>query len=280
MKLSKVAVTLAIVAGISGSASADIVSDFAATNGYRVAHVFQSVAPGYVGYVTVGANGPRIIYLAPDKRTVLYGVLTNPLTGEEITATDIRNNQASIRKAMGMAPSAGAQVQPAQRSYVAPQPARVDPPPPVAEPVSEATWKAMANLGYVTQPGGKKGQSPIYIFFDPKCPHCHNLYRDISMYANSREIRWIPVGLLKPDSITLSAAILSAKSSRAVDEAMTDTLKPASDIPPQIMKKLQANIVALNRFGNGDVPTIVYMNDGHPEFTAGSRFDGATVFGD
>ena len=50
----------------------------------------------------------------------------------------------------------------------------------------------------------EEGKSPhlIYVFFDPNCPYCHQIYKNTRdlVKQNAIQIRWVPVGVLTATS--------------------------------------------------------------------------------
>lgn len=67
--------------------------------------------------------------------------------------------------------------------------------------VSKATWI----------PEGE-GRRVVYIFFDPNCPSCQLLYRNLRSFIGSHDLqlRWIPVAVVDVTSAGKAAAILQA----------------------------------------------------------------------
>lgn len=47
-----------------------------------------------------------------------------------------------------------------------------------------------------------------YVFFDPRCPHCHDLWNAAKTANVNSKVVWIPVGMMGVESITQGATIL------------------------------------------------------------------------
>lgn len=58
-----------------------------------------------------------------------------------------------------------------------------------------------------------KGPHVVYIFFDPNCPACNQLYHSFRPWVEKGtiELHWIPVGILMTTSPGKAAALLEAK---------------------------------------------------------------------
>jgi thiol:disulfide interchange protein DsbG len=74
-------------------------------------------------------------------------------------------------------------------------------------------YKSINTLSYVTQ-GSDKAAHKAYVLIDPNCIFCHQLYLDMAplIKAKKLQIRWVPVGIMRPDSSGKAAHLLSAKN--------------------------------------------------------------------
>lgn len=65
----------------------------------------------------------------------------------------------------------------------------------------EATWIAEG-----------QGRRIVYVFFDPNCPSCQLLYKNLRTFigSHSLQLRWIPVAIVNVTSLGKAAAILQA----------------------------------------------------------------------
>ncbi|MDE1979036.1 MAG: thioredoxin fold domain-containing protein, partial [Betaproteobacteria bacterium] len=72
--------------------------------------------------------------------------------------------------------------------------------------------KVLGEMGKATIITEGHGPRVIYIFFDANCPYCHELYTNLrpKVGKDGLEIRWVPVAVLTPTSVTKGAAILQA----------------------------------------------------------------------
>jgi len=116
-----------------------------------------------------------------------------------------------------------------------------------------------------------KGPHVVYIFFDPNCPYCHDVYENTRPWVKEGklELRWIPVGILIASSYGKAAAILGAKDPLKAFYQNEEHYKRGhggggieEDIAtPEVEKKLRANEALLARTRVGAVPLILLRTD-------------------
>lgn len=65
-----------------------------------------------------------------------------------------------------------------------------------------------------------KATKKVYVFFDPKCIHCKDLW-NATLAVNRKEVatKWIPVGMLSPESITIASFIIGKAVTKQHPEA-------------------------------------------------------------
>lgn len=83
----------------------------------------------------------------------------------------------------------------------------------VSQQASEMTFEKLINSTYSfsTSPVSKNISDNMYVFFDPQCPHCTQLWINAKHDINKDlPIVWIPVGVLNQNSTQQAAAILAA----------------------------------------------------------------------
>ncbi|MEY2341855.1 thioredoxin fold domain-containing protein [Acidithiobacillus sp. IBUN Pt1247-S3] len=116
----------------------------------------------------------------------------------------------------------------------------------------EDFWKALTHTQYIQE--GNKGPI-VYLFMDPNCPYCHQLYTWLQnpAAANKIRLRVIVVGFLTPSSEAKAAAILGASNPRAALQKNEDGFAIHDDAPeggiapaaPALVKK-EAGILHRN----------------------------------
>lgn len=113
-----------------------------------------------------------------------------------------------------------------------------------------------------------EGRRIVYVFFDPNCPSCQLLYRNLRTFIASGDlqVRWIPVALLDPTSLGKAAAILEAPDPAAAlrhNEERYDAQAHAGGIEEQIPsaeteQRLRFNERLFNRLDIPVVPSMLF----------------------
>jgi thiol:disulfide interchange protein DsbG len=129
------------------------------------------------------------------------------------------------------------------------------------------TLYAQASKGSGFTVGQLMAVDPVFVFFDPQCPHCAELWKASQPLLSKLRMVWMPVGFLRGVSEPQGAAILSSKEpavTMAQHEALLESrqggLTVAGTIPDAELAKVKANTELLNRLGADSVPFILYRN--------------------
>ena len=141
-----------------------------------------------------------------------------------------------------------------------------------------SAYKNIDTLSYVTQ-GSDKAAHKAYVLIDPDCIFCHQLYLDMApmIKAGKLQIRWVPVGIMRPDSAGKAAHLLSAKNNAEAikllqeDESKFDTkteegglsaLDQTSTDPAtaNAFKKVASNTAFFGKNGFQGTPVILYLD--------------------
>lgn len=74
---------------------------------------------------------------------------------------------------------------------------------------ADAVWSQIHEATWI---GEGRGTRVLYIFFDPNCPYCHQLYGMLRPFVGKGDVqlRWVVLGMLTPSSLPKAAAILQA----------------------------------------------------------------------
>lgn len=112
------------------------------------------------------------------------------------------------------------------------------------------------------------GPRIVYIFFDPNCPSCQLLYKNLRPFPGSHDLqlRWIPVAVVNVTSLGKAAAILEAPDPPAAlrrNEEHYDAQAYAGGIEEDIPsadaeRKLRANERLLNGLDIPVVPSMLF----------------------
>lgn len=144
----------------------------------------------------------------------------------------------------------------------------------VQKPMGQQLWSDLEATHWI---GDGKPDAPqiAYVFTDPNCPYCNQLWRDARPLVQSGQLqlRHILVDILRPSSQGKAAAILAAKApeqalaSHALAYADAsgknpDTLgiAPLQRIPLSARDALANNVSLMNSMGLRATPTTIWKN--------------------
>lgn len=141
-----------------------------------------------------------------------------------------------------------------------------DAPPP---PLSATSVASLSDLAVIVEGAtGNKVKSTVYVFMDPNCIYCHYTWQALQPYeAVGLQVRWIPLGFLKPDSAGKAAALLESQDGAALlrqdemkfsEQAEEGGITPLSSPSFSTKTKLTRNIQLFQSMGFNGTPTIVY----------------------
>lgn len=111
--------------------------------------------------------------------------------------------------------------------------------------------------------GNLTSKHEIFVFFDPQCPHCANLWAESKAIHNQVKITWIPVGILRSASMTQAAAILqNANPTQAMDThaqmvAHGRIGAPDAVVSAESKAAVEANTQLFKRLEQPGVPLVV-----------------------
>ena len=115
--------------------------------------------------------------------------------------------------------------------------------------------------------GALMAANPVYVFFDPQCPHCARLWEASVPLQKKARFVWIPVGLLNASSAPQGAALLSAAdpaTSMTEHEksmlAQQGGISAASGIKPEAEQAVKMNTALFNNLQLEGVPYLVARN--------------------
>jgi thiol:disulfide interchange protein DsbG len=209
-----------------------------AARGILVGKSFTAEA-GLTGWVVTRQGRTGIVYTTPDKQHLIVGSLVDA-NGRDLTPV-----------------------------YAATY---------VPKPDLGSLYKQLDGARYVAQ-GTAASKNVIYVFFDPNCVFCHFAWRALQPYVKAGlQVRWVPVGFLKPTSAPRAAAILEAKApvqalqfneEHFVPATEDGGIIPVSTMNPETLRTLTINRALMDAFGSDGTPTIVWK-DRHGEVQAKS----------
>ena len=139
------------------------------------------------------------------------------------------------------------------------------------QPAATLSIESVASNTHGFNAGNVLSARKIYIFFDPQCPHCGELWKAAKPLQSSAHFIWIPVGLLTPEKSALQSAYLlgSQNAVREMDdhEALLDARKgglevSAAQTPENAVSQVKANTEYFLRLNLDSVPFAVYQGPG------------------
>lgn len=140
-------------------------------------------------------------------------------------------------------------------------------------------YEAMAKQAKGFTVGSLMSTQPVYVLFDPQCPHCAHLWNATLPLLGKVKFVWVPVSILGPKSLPQAAALLQAADPVAAMTAHEQSvlagsggMSASSRIPDEVEAAIKANNKLLDRLGADSVPFIVarYSRNGQSITNAGS----------
>ena len=124
--------------------------------------------------------------------------------------------------------------------------------------------KAVAAEGTGFSAGSSMAAHTVYVFFDPQCSHCNELWKAARPLTSRARFVWMPVGLLNDNSRTQGAALLAANDPVAAMDAHEMSMQARNGgiaaavvgVDKQLAA-VAANTALLTRLGFVSIPTIV-----------------------
>ena len=115
--------------------------------------------------------------------------------------------------------------------------------------------------------GAMMAANPVYVFFDPQCPHCGRLWEASVPLQKKAKFVWLPISLLNKSSGPQGAAILSsadpAKSMADHETSMLTNqggISASSGIKPEMEEAVKKNTALFNNLGIEGVPFTIARN--------------------
>lgn len=145
-----------------------------------------------------------------------------------------------------------------------------------AAPVGNMYEAAAKGHGFTA--GNMMAVRQVYVFFDPQCPHCGQLWENAKPIANQVKMVWMPVAFISPKSAPQGAAILGAQDPVATMTAHEQSLlarqggMSASEPSAELAAKIKANTELWKQLGGESVPMIIFKTAGSGE---PGKFNGA-----
>jgi thiol:disulfide interchange protein DsbG len=198
--------------------------------GMQIVTQFSAVS-GLTGWVLSQGGQYSVVFTTPDKQTLIAGALIDP-RGKNLTAVY-------------------------GDKYI-------------PKPEYSSLFPRLTNAASITTGTLVNPKSTVYVMVDPNCIFCHLVWEGLKPYeAAGLQVKWVPVGFLKPTSATIAATMLAAKDPAAAfeqnetgfnDATETGGLAPMANVPPALAGKITANTQLMGAFGAHGTPTLVWKD--------------------
>lgn len=114
--------------------------------------------------------------------------------------------------------------------------------------------------------GQMMAANTVYVFFDPTCPHCAQLWANSKPLLSKLRMVWIPIAL-RPATAAQGATILTAPDPvAAMEENEASVLQnkggitASQSLSDEAKAKIKANTELFESIGGNSVPFIVFKN--------------------
>lgn len=131
---------------------------------------------------------------------------------------------------------------------------------------SSLDWQTLSNSYFVAE-GAADAEHVVYMFNDPNCLYCANLWQLAQPYVNNGglQLRHIMVGMLHPSSELKAATILAAEDPAKLLAHHESTLlqggiAPASDLPEAIIEQVRSNTLLMEQHGLIATPSVIFRD--------------------
>ncbi len=116
-------------------------------------------------------------------------------------------------------------------------------------------------------PNNEQDGRYIYVFVDPQCPYCEELYTDImtSEDLDASVVRWVPVAVLGRSSLPKAAKLLS--SERSADSLRVDAKEADSELAEKIVENTRVLLYSAEQVAT---PTLIWRSEDGVESYVGS----------
>lgn len=134
----------------------------------------------------------------------------------------------------------------------------------------------LAAMDQATSVQQGRGGHRLYVFFDPNCPYCHQLYLKLTplLQRDQLQVHWVALGMLTASSLPKAAAILQAPDRLKAFETNEHDydfaangqpgggIEPAANIEPRTRQLLQRNLDIYREHKLFGVPVMVWKQRG------------------
>jgi thiol:disulfide interchange protein DsbG len=134
-------------------------------------------------------------------------------------------------------------------------------------PVSASAYETLAASGRGFTVGAMMSAQPVYVMFEPQCPHCGHLWEASLALQGKVKFVWVPIAFNSGKSLAQAATLLASdKPLESMTEheksllAGTGGISASSSIPADLEQAIKANTQLLSSLGQDSVPFLVAKN--------------------
>lgn len=142
--------------------------------------------------------------------------------------------------------------------------------PPVAPPpaaITSSSYDMVASGAKGFTVGALMSAQPVYVLFDPQCPHCGHLWNaSLPLHAKVKFV-WVPIAFNSGKSLAQAVALLTASDPLAAMSAHEQSLlagqggmAASSSMADEQQRAIKANTQLLTALGVDSVPFILAKN--------------------
>ncbi|MEN1929426.1 thiol:disulfide interchange protein DsbG [Luteimonas sp. MJ250] len=215
-------------AATSGAAAVDRPAVIQAIEAQGLEVLGEFDAPsGLGGFAGVAGQQPVAVYLTPDGRHALVGVMLDA-KGKDVGAEALQRL--------------------------------------VSGPQSKRTWGQLESADWIVD-GRPDAPRVVYTFSDPNCPFCNRFWEAARPWvdAGKVQIRHLLVGVIKADSANKVAAIYGAASpedalQRNERNFVQGGIEPLATVPAAVARRLETNQRLMLQLGFQGTPGILFRD--------------------
>ncbi|MGB4584456.1 MAG: DsbC family protein [Rhodoferax sp.] len=138
--------------------------------------------------------------------------------------------------------------------------------PSAAAPAAQAGsgYDLLATKGKGFTVGALMSAQPVYVLFDPQCPHCGRLWQASLPLHSKVKFVWIPISFNPTKSLPQGAALLGSvnpvETMTAHEQSLlagTGGMAASADVPDELKQAINNNTQLLNQLGVDSVPFLL-----------------------
>lgn len=150
-----------------------------------------------------------------------------------------------------------------------PAPSATDVPAAPAAPAaaSVSSYDLVANTGKGFTVGAMMSAQPVYVVFEPQCPHCGHLWQASIALQSKVKFVWIPIAFNNGKNLAQAVTLLSSSNPLETMTAHEQSLMsgnggipPMDGITAEQQQAIKNNSDLLTKLGQDSVPFIVAKN--------------------